>query len=235
MAGVEIKPFSDLPQNQIPDQANWVATGSGPGWSEITDTRYGTIKHIKVTNEDGTSFDKVNLVWTPGAFIVVFRFNPDKDNKVEYLLPKERRPVLRDENGTQGNVSIRNIPQGVIKVWKDETAIDAAIRETREETGANAINIIHMRDLYFDAANSETPMPFFLAEVDFKDDEYSQTLEPGEKIEVSEKDWFGLDEIQDLQLQCAKTLAGIYLSTGFLGVWQEATYEVSSPTQIEPV
>jgi ADP-ribose pyrophosphatase YjhB (NUDIX family) len=220
--GVEVIPYSDLPEADISETANWVATGSGPGWIEVTDTRYGTIKHTRVQYPDGKPFDKVNIVWLKGIFVVVFRRNPEKKFGVEYLLPMELRPLIRDEEGEPGNVRIRNIPQGQVKVWENESAEAAAIRETIEETGLYPDTLTHMGDIFTDAANSESAHPFILAEVPYQPGgAYVQDLDPNEQIEVSDNDWFGLEDIHDLRLQCGKTLAGIMLSTGFLGVWNK--------------
>ncbi len=222
MAGIEVTNYSQLQATEIPVETNWTATGQGPNWTQIKDEKYGTIHHIKVTNPDGSSYDKLNIEWNPGVFIVVYRVNPEKNNQIEYFIPFENRVVLRDlasPDREQGSVWIRNIPQGGIKVWKDETPEEAALREIREETGFTPNKLTLMRDLYLDAANSESPMSFFLAEVDYNDKDYAQALESGEDIVASEKDWFTFKEFEGMQLQCGKTVAGIYLATGFLGAW----------------
>lgn len=204
-------------------KANWVVkTADGqeiPDWSEVIDPRYGSIRHVIVkqeTEQGSRFFDKVDLDWSPAAFVVVFRRN---QGRVEFLLPEERRMLLRDNKGIQGQVSIRNIPQGLVKTWQGETPEQAALRETKEETGLDPIAITGLGNIYFDAANSETAMPFFMAEVPFEGLTYNQSLDETEHIEVSESDWYALEDIPKLKLECAKTLSGIMLATGFLGLW----------------
>ncbi len=148
--------------------------------------------------------------------MVIYRKN---EGRTEFLLPSEKRILLKDENGEQGNVYIRNIPQGLVKTWQNETPEEASLREVKEETGLVPINLRRMQDIYFDAANSSTAMPFFLAEVENKKHEYNQNLDETEDICVGEGDWFAIEDIPGLRLQCAKTLSGIMLATGYLGQW----------------
>lgn len=221
-----VVPFSDLSQGELDsiERFNWVAVGSDglitPTWSQVKDERYGTIRHIAVKNDEtGATFDKVELDWSPAAFVVIYRRNEDK---TEFLLPSEKRILLKDENGEQGKVYIRNIPQGLVKNWQDETPEEAALREVKEETGLEPISITRIQDIYFDAANSSTAMPFFLAEVENRKHGYNQYLDDSEDIRVGEGDWFSIEDIPGLRLQCAKTLSGIMLATGYLGLWQES-------------
>ncbi len=206
-------------------KANWAVTTESWGyldrstasWTKISDERYGTIVHLKVVNtETGNAYDKIDLQWSPAAFVVIYRKN---EGRTEFLLPSEKRILLKDENGEQGNVYIRNIPQGLVKTWQNETPEEASLREVKEETGLVPINLRRMQDIYFDAANSSTAMPFFLAEVENKKHEYNQNLDETEDICVGEGDWFAIEDIPGLRLQCAKTLSGIMLATGYLGQW----------------
>lgn len=72
-------------------------------------------------------------------------------------------------------------------VWQNETVDQAALREVKEEVGIELKSIIKMNDLYFDAANSSTPMPFYLAEVDADEIQtYAQSLDDTEDIKVDE-------------------------------------------------
>lgn len=205
-------------------QMNWVAHDplGNPiqHWSEVVDSRYGTLRHVAVfDDEKGTVFDKVDLEWNPAAFVVVYRQN---QGRTEFLLQNERRVLLKDENGIQGNIFIRNIPQGLIRTQENETPEAAALREVKEETGVTPKSIQKMRDLYFDAANSQSAMSFYLAEVDPAEIQtYQQSLDPSETIRVSEEDWFAIEDIPQLQLQCAKTLSGLMLATGYLGLWPQ--------------
>lgn len=220
-----VVPFSELsdPQRESLNRVNWVERNKdgveNPFWAEINDSRYGTFRHVAIVDGERVLYDKVDLEWKPAAFVAIYRQNGER---TEFLLPSEKRILLKDENGIQGNVYIRNIPQGLIKEWENETAEQAALREVQEETGVTPRSIKKMHDLYFDAANSQTPMPFFLAEVDPNDIQtYQQSLDPGEEIRVSEDDWFAIEDIPQLQLQCAKTLSGLMLATGYLGIWPQ--------------
>lgn len=203
-------------------RVNWcVQTASSAeirDWDKVVDARYGILQHVAIINTDTDQiYDKVDLVWSPAAFVVVYR---KKDDRIEFLLPSERRVLLKDEQGVQGNVYIRNIPQGLVRVWQGETTDQAALREVKEEVGIDPKSIQKMEDLYFDPANSSTPMPFYLAEVDANElQQYIQSLDETEDIEVGEEDWFAIEDIQKLRIQCAKTLSGILLATGYLGIW----------------
>lgn len=222
-----VVPFGQLSAKEIQrlTRVNWsVRTASGEeiaDWDEIVDARYGNLKHVAVINtETGQIYDKVDLVWNPAAFVVVYRKNKDR---IEFLLPSERRVLLKDDNGEQGSVFIRNIPQGLVRIWQNETPEQAALREVKEETGIEPKSIQKLEDIYFDAANSQTAMPFFLAEVDAQElQQYVQSLEQEEDIKVSEEDWFAIEDIQKLKIQCAKTLSGLLLATGFLGIWPKS-------------
>lgn len=207
------------------EKANWIVTTVSWGyldrstvnWTKVVDERYGTITHLKVVNtETGNAYDKIDLEWSPAAFVVIYRKNK---GRTEFLLPSEKRILLKDENGERGNTYIRNIPQGLVKTWQDETPEEAALREVKEETGLEPISITRVQDIYFDAANSSTAMPFFLAEVENKKHKYNQDLDETEDIRVGEGDWFAIEDIPGLRLQCAKTLSGIMLATGYLGLW----------------
>ena len=206
-------------------KGNWQVTTLSSGyldhrttnWTEVNDEKYGKIAHLKIVNiETGNVYDKVDLQWSPAAFVVIYRKN---EGKTEFLIPSEKRILLKDENGEQGNVYIRNIPQGLVKTWQDETPEKAALREVKEETGLKPISIARVQDIYFDAANSSTAMPFFLAEVENIKHAYDQELDETEDIRVGENDWFAIEDIPELRLQCAKTLSGIMLATGYLGLW----------------
>lgn len=221
-----VVPFSELPADQLArfNRFNWkVTTRDGQeihDWSEVVDSRYGTFRHVAIIDEEkGAIYDKVDLDWNPAAFVVVYR---KKGERIEFLLPTERRILLKNEQGQQGNAYIRNIPQGMIRHWRGETAEQSALREVEEETGIRPKSIQKLEDIYFDAANSQTAMPFFLAEVDPDEIQtYQQSLDPTEEIKISEDDWFATEDIPQLQLQCAKTLSGLMLATGYLGLWPQ--------------
>jgi len=220
-------PFSQLSQEELggilAGEVNWkVHTIDGreiADWTVVHDSRYGDLVHTAIIDDEtGRVFDKVDLQWSPAAFVVIYRRN---GQRIEFLLPRERRVLLKDEAGNQGEVTIRNIPQGLIKIWNDESPEHCARREIKEETGIDTQNLTYLGSLYFDAANSQTAMPFFLAEVEPHNASYEQSLHPDEKIAVGEDDWFALEDIPKLRLQCAKTLAGLALATGFLGLWSK--------------
>lgn len=233
----EVIPISIfLDAAKLKEHANWMAKTIDcrqiGDWAEVTDPRYGTFHHVVIYDKESDSFfDKIDIEWQPAAFVVVFRKQGDR---VEFLLPKERRVLLKDEHGKQGNVFIRNIPQGLVKTWDNETPEQAALREVKEKTGLEPISFMKLGDVYFDAANSQTAMPFFLAEIDAdKLQEYIQSLEDFEEINVGEEDWFALEDIPQLKLQCAKTMSGILLATGFLGLWPGTKNGLPS-TDLEP-
>ena len=218
---LEVRSVYPRDRKDLKRYASWIArTVDGKDfkdWTDILDPRYGIIHHVIVENEDGSLRDKIDIEWKIAAFVVVFRRN---DDRVEFLLPSERRILLKDRQGKQGNIFIRNIPQGLVMTWDNETSEEAALRELREETGLEPKSLIRMQDVYFDAANSQTAMPFFLAEVENKPHLYEQSLGTTEDIRVGEEDWFALEDIPKLRLQCAKTMSGILLATGYLGLWQ---------------
>lgn len=221
MAKEVIPVQSFLEAAKLKEHADWTTKtidGRQRGdWAEVADPRYGTFTHVVIYDREQDSFfDKVDIDWKPAAFTVIYR---RQDQRVEFLLPNERRLLLKDEAGNRGKF-IRNIPQGLVHTWEGETLQQAALREVKEETGLEPINLIELGEVYFDAANSSTAMPFFLAEIDANQlQKYIQDLEGSEEINVSEQDWFALEDIPQLKLQCAKTMSGILLATGFLGLW----------------
>lgn len=183
-------------------------------WSEVVDPRFGVTKHVAVIDEEkGIAYDKRDDQWQPAVFVTVFR---RKNGKIEYLIPNEKRNLLKDEQGNYGNVYLRNIPQGLIESWKNETEEQAALREVKEETGLEPKRLIKLRNVYHDAANSSAAMPYFLAEVDAGQTFSEQNLDATEDIIVGEDDWFSEDDIDALKLQCAKTMTGLFLTARYL-------------------
>lgn len=217
-------PFSELNQDQLKRalrRVNWILfTGQGKeirNWARVRDQRYGTVAHVAIIDEEKDRiFDKIDLEWTPAAFVVPYRIN---NNRHEFFIQTERRVLLKDKNGIQGNVFIRNIPQGLVQTWEGETSYQAARREVMEETGMNPKSLTHLEDVYFDAANSSTTMPFYLAEVEYQENfEYHQNLDEGEDIQASGEDWFALEDAYKLRLQCAKTMSGLWLAMAHLEI-----------------
>src|SRR3989344_498017 len=219
-------PFSELSEGefaQVHEKGTWLNRSSmsrdeNVAWDHINDPGYGKAEHVAVFRGNEFLYDTIDIDWKPAAFIVVYRENNDR---IEFFLPNERRVLLKDDEGNQGGVFIRNIPQGLIK--ERETPEDAAIREVKEETGLAVISIKSMGNVAQDAANSQTEMPYFLAEVKKGTKSYYQSLETSEEIRASEDDWFTLEEILqqivEQKKRCGKSLAAILLATGFLGLW----------------
>ena len=168
-------------------------------------------------------------------FVVIFRMNQRRVNVVEFLIQVEGGVLLGDEEGKQGDVIIPNIPQGLIKLEAGETAEGAAKREVREETGYDIPSVTKLEDIYFDAANSSSPMPFFIAEVPFDQTQQAQQLDSDEQITAGESNWYSLEDSQRLRIQCAKTLSGLMLATGFLGLLQNEADNATSEHPKLPV
>ena len=218
-----IVPFNNLSEKEaqllIEKGINWRVQTPDRGyklnfWSEVIDPRYGSTQHLAIIDEEkGIAYDKRDDQWQPAVFVTVFRQN---DGKTEYLIPSEKRILLKDDDGNRGNVYLRNIPQGLVKTWQNETEEQAAIREVKEETGLEPKRLIKLTDVYHDAANSSTAMPYFLAEVDSDQTFSDQNLDETEDIIVGEDDWFSEDDIEDLKLQCAKTMTGLFLTARYL-------------------
>lgn len=208
---VRIIPVGDLSEKEraeLISRANWQVDGKGD-WEELTDPRYGRILHVAVLGEDNlVQFDKLNIQWTSGVYVVIVRVNPER--KVEFLLPRERRILLRDKEGKQGNVFINNIPQGVIKEWENEKGEAAARREIREETGYELKSLALIGRIALATANSETIQPFFLAIVPYGQRPYEQQLEDSESIE-SEK-WFTWQQIHRMPIIDGNTYIGLFLA-----------------------
>lgn len=75
-----VVPFSELPQEELAKilaaGVNWkVKTVDGreiADWTTAHDPRYGNLVHTAILNEEtGRVFDKVDLNWSPAAFVVV--------------------------------------------------------------------------------------------------------------------------------------------------------------------
>ena len=168
---IHVIPFNQLPATDrvtIAQQANWRVDGNGD-WNQVVDKRYGSVHHVAIVDADGVvKFDKISIAWSPGVFVVPYRYNESEGKgHHEFLVPTERRILLYDANGQQGNVFVDNIPQGLINVDKEETPEEAAVRETKEETGFVPTQLIFLGNIGFDIANSSSLMPFFLAHVPF--------------------------------------------------------------------
>lgn len=207
-----IVPVGDLPENkraELKKSANWKIDGKRGDWAEATDPHYGNILHVAVVGEDGQiEFDKLNIQWVGGVYVTVVRVNPE--GKAEFLIPREKRILLRNKQGQQGNVFVYNIPQGVIKEWEDETAVGAAIREVREETGYNLNSLALIGRIALSPANSETIQPFFLACLPYSQEPTTQQLEESETIEPQR--WFTWFEIQKRPAVDGITIIGLSLA-----------------------
>lgn len=226
---IRVIPFSELSPDEVDryfsTRMNWVVEGLDgqviTRWARGIDPTYGSFEHVAIINDEkGTAFDKVNFTGL-GVFALIYRENPETDS-IEFLLPRERRPLLRNADGIQGNVEIINMVQGNIKSLDGETFEDAARREIKEETGQEPEELILMRRVYWDAANSESANPVFLARVS-NTRNYNQQLSDTEKISVGELNWMTLDQIiKAEEIQCGKTLASLMLATGYLGLLNES-------------
>lgn len=212
-----IVPFSKLPeedQKTLGDSANWKVDGRNGTWNNIVDSRYGTFQHVAITDENGgVKFDKVNLCWTPGVYVVAVRIN--HDGKAEFLLPSERRILLRDEKELQGNVFVDGLPQGIIKVWAQEKPAEAARRELREETGYEPPDLVFLGNIAFNPANSESEQPFYLAHVPYVQIPKAQTLEESETIHTNNR-WFTWNQIQGRPWRDGITIIGLSLAQRIL-------------------
>lgn len=206
-----------IPYNQLsPEQKaaypnpNWRLNGISGDWDEIVDNRYGVVEHLATVDSETLKimFDKINLKWAKAVFVVPVRINPD--NQAEFLLARERRVLLRDSQGNQGNLTIDNIPQGLVKVWSGESERQAAIRETKEETGHEPTGLVLVGNVGFDIANSESLMPFYLAQVPYYQNAIGQQLDKREVI--GSVRWATFSEIQQQDLIDGKTMIGLYLA-----------------------
>lgn len=205
--------FSELPaedRKALASRANWRVNGADGDWETVTDPRYGTIEHVVVIGEDGTpKFDKLNILWTPGVYVAAVRINPS--GKAEFLLPSERRILLRDANGERGNVFVDGLPQGIIKEWENEPPHKAALRELMEETGYAPNSLVFLGNIAFSPANSEVKQPFYLAHVAYIQTPQAQTLEEGETIHAENR-WFTWNEIQGRPWKDGITVIGLALA-----------------------
>lgn len=209
----QIVPFSELPEKdrkKLGQTANWKVDGTNGNWGNIQDARYGNIQHTVIVGEDGTvKFDKINLQWTSGVYVVAIRINPD--GKAEFLLPSERRILLRDEKGQQGNVFVDGIPQGIIKEWLQEKPEEAARRELMEKTGHEPSGLVFLGNIAFNPANSESEQPFYLALVPYIQTPKAQTLEASETIYTQDR-WRTWNQIQGRRIKDGITFIGLHLA-----------------------
>lgn len=209
MAEIKVSSFSDLPperSNQYTDAANWLVhfpDGTSRGdWTKIEDQGYRVrIEHALVTLGNNT-FDKINVLgW--GAFVLPMRVSPR--GIAEFCLNWERRIMLRDDQGVQGGVFTHNIPQGAIK--PGESTIAASIRESREETGTDLVDMLLIGKLGFDIANSESLQDIFLGLVPYS------AINPGAQLDETEDiewKWHTWQEISDIDLIDSKTESALY-------------------------
>lgn len=191
---VSFRNLNPQQREHLAERANWKVDGENGNWERVTDPRYGTIDHVAVVGDNSPKFDKLNILWTSGVYVVAVRINPDT-KKAEFLLPSERRILLRDEDGQQGNVFVDGLPQGIIKEWENEPPHKAALRELMEETGYAPNSLVFLGKIAFNPANSESEQPFFLAHVPYIQTPQSQTLEDSEAI-LTDARWFTWSDIQ---------------------------------------
>lgn len=211
-----IAPFSDLsPEERLrfKDDANWMVrfpNGEQRGdWLEVRDDVYRVaIQHILVRMGDKT-FDKYNLLgW--GAFVLPMRIDPAA-YIAEFCIPKERRILLRNNNGIQGDQFVDNIPQGAID--PGESIKHAAIREAMEETGRRICDVLLIGRSAFDVANSESVQEFYLGLVKYDTQDGAQTLEATE--DLSER-WYTWKKLLERDILDCKTEAILFRAQRFL-------------------
>lgn len=192
-------------------------------WAQVVDPQYGAFEHVVVIDSvRNRAFDKADFLGK-GVFPLIYRKNPNKDNRVEFLLPRERRPLLDDENGVRGNVEIINMTQGNLFNRQGEDPHEVAREEIVDETGLEPEELILLRGVYWDTANSRIKHPVFLARVPFGKGK-AQNLEDTEQISVGERHWYTIDELLRMEeLECGKTMASLWLATGALGLWHRET------------
>lgn len=211
-----IVPFSDLSpeeKSRFKDDANWMVrfpNGERRGdWLEVGDDDYRvSIQHILVRMGD-KKFDKYNLRgW--GAFVLPMRINPAA-YIAEFCIPNERRILLRNNNGIQGDQFVDNIPQGAID--PGESIKRAAIREVIEETGRNIIDILMIGNSAFDVANSEAVQELYLGLVVYNAETQKQTLDDTEDLSVQ---WYTWKELLERDILDCKTEAILFRAQRFL-------------------
>src|SRR3989344_2799623 len=205
---IEVKPFSNLSHDEISgykDRANWTVTfpddTNRGDWLFIEDPKYRVrIEHTQITW--GTNvFDKYNILgW--GAFILPMRIT--SEGLAEFCLNNERRILLRDEEGKQGNVFTVNIPQGGITL--EESTIEASIREAKEETGIDIKDILLLGRYGFDTANSESIQDLFLGLVGYNTTILDQNMEDTEDLEWKWHTWKEIEKIDILNCQSESAL-----------------------------
>lgn len=209
MSEIKINPYSNLPPEETLDcrgSANWMVhfpDGTSRGdWTKIEDQGYRvSIEHALVTIGNNT-FDKINVLgW--GAFVLPMRVS--SRGVAEFCLNRERRIMLRDDQGVQGGVFTHNIPQGAIK--PGESTITASIREAREETGTDLVDILLLGKLGFDIANSESLQDIFLGLVPYSAINLGAQLDETEDIEWK---WYTWQEIGYINLIDSKTESALY-------------------------
>lgn len=205
-----VRDFSDLPTEQIESyapNANWKVDGKNGGWSNLSDPGYGVdIKHVAVMTPSGDiAFDKINIAGIPGkpggVFITVTRYNPNR-RLMEFLLVKESRMMLRDQDGKQGKRIIENIPQGGYKFG--ESYGQASTREVIEETGHTPIGMALIGRVALDHANTEVENAFVLALIPF--DQRAEAIQQEEGGYLDSKAWYTMDEWERKQFVDSKTL-----------------------------
>lgn len=217
----EVLPYSEIPQEARPESPNWV--GYGPNGEAVDVEKwvsdgYAELVHKVIINEDGSRYDKVDVMWKPAVFIVVCGMNPE-NGEWSTFLQKELRPLAKDENGKQGSTRVLSIPSGLVRSSIGERPDDAAVRETTEETGLTPNVLIYLGSQYIDESNSSTEMDYFLTIVTYDPDQkYEQSLDRNEDITIGKESWYNLQSSSKV-LRAVKSLAGITLARDALEEW----------------
>ncbi len=208
MAKFEVRQYD--PNDIPPEDANWKLHGTDGNWESVVDPKYGTIEHVTVVQDGVPVFDKIDMALKPGAYALPVRINPQ--GQAEFLIPLERRILLRNEEGERGNVMIPNVPQ--VLILEGEEPIDAARRCLTNETGYSEATITPLEEMYFAPSNSSAPMYFFMGIVPYEQQPIGQTLLGDQEIEV--KPWMTYQEVRAMRIQDGSTRIALDLVTQLL-------------------
>ena len=151
-----------------------------------------------ITLPNGVSLD-MEIIHHPGASAIVPFWNEDT-----IILLRQYRHALRD--------NIWEIPAGTLN--KDETPIECAKRELREETGFSAHTWRDLGEIIPVPGYSDERIHIFLA---FNLVQAQQDLDADEMIEVNKKSVNDiLNMISNGEIRDSKTISGFFLAKEWL-------------------
>lgn len=138
-----------------------VFTGSAAGLE-----KFFKLEHWKTQEQDGTQSDRI--IWRRGQFVLIVAIT----NSGKVIFIREYKQAIERE--------IACLPAGAVK--KDETPIDAALRELREETGY--VGIPHNCQFFGPFLNSpdKSTEQHYVVLVEKAIQEGSSDTETGERI-----------------------------------------------------